>query len=140
MQVAAVMRNSLILFLMLTSVEGFSQLLPGMARDEVIRNMSDSFGEFILVQPPNQTDLDFIKYEHVSGDMTLLVFLSEDGTCRFTRLMADLYYRDEIIAGHNEIYEPAGDRHWLARERGEIFGISMEESDWMITVTVRQPE
>jgi hypothetical protein len=134
------MRSSLILILTLICIEGFSQVLPGMTREEIHRHMSDSFGDFILVQTPNQDRLDFIKYEHVSGDLTLLVFISEKGICRFTRLMADLHYVDELTATYNRIYEPAGEKAWLARERGKVFSIRMEESEWMIRVTVREQE
>lgn len=134
------MRNALILILALFCIEGFSQVLPGMTREEVLLHMSDSFGDFILVQPPNHERLDFIKYEHVSGDLTLLVFISEKGICRFTRLIADLHYQDELTENYNRIYRSAGEKAWVTMERGRRFTISMEESDWMIRVTVREKE
>jgi hypothetical protein len=134
------MRSSLILIFTLICIEGLSQVLPGMTHGEVLRRMSDSFGEFIPVQPPNHDKLDFIKYEHVSGDLTLLIFMSEKGICHFTRLMADLHYRDELTGTYNRLYEPAGEKTWLARERGKVFVIRMEVMDWMIRVTVREQE
>jgi hypothetical protein len=134
------MRSLLILIFALICIEGLSQVLPGMTRGEVISLMSDSFGEFIPVQPPNHDKLDFIKYEHVSGDLTLLVFISEKGICTFTRLMADLHYKDELTGTYNRIYEPAGEKTWLARERGKLFVITMEEKDWMIRIMVREQE
>jgi hypothetical protein len=134
------MRSLLILIFALICIEGLSQVLPGMTRGEVISLMSDSFGDFIPVQPPNHDKLDFIKYEHVSGDLTLLVFISEKGICTFTRLMADLHYKDELTGTYNRIYEPAGEKTWLARERGKLFVITMEEKDWMIRIMVREQE
>lgn len=119
---------------------GYSQILPGLDRDQVLGYMAESYRDFVLREPPNASDLDFIKYEHVSGDMTLLVFMAENGNCRFTRLMVDNYYIDDMIDRFNTDFEPDGDKKWIARKMGEEFSVTLHESEWLFTVTVSKKE
>ncbi len=134
------MRQLLLVILISISVDSVSQILPGMDLEEIGRHMRSSHREFVLRNPPNVDELDFIKYEHVSGDKTLIVFVNEKGYCRFTRLMVDIDYLEEYIDEYEQNYEPAGDNLWIVKSRGEEFSIAVEESEWMFSVTVRHKD
>lgn len=129
-----------VIFLMGLSAEVSSQILPGMERKEIKSYIASSHSGYVLREPPNAGELDFMTFEHVSGDKTLLVFLSPEGVCTFTRLMVDLDYIEDLVSRYDREYEPAGGNSWTAVSRGEVFDISIEERDWMFTVTVRKRE
>ena len=131
------MRQLLLVILISIFVDSVSQILPGMDSEEIGRHMMSSHRDFVLRNPPNVDELDFIKYEHVSGDKTLIVFVNEKGYCTFTRLMVDIDYLEEYIAEYEQNYESAGDNLWIAIRRGEEFSIAVEESEWTFSVTVR---
>lgn len=131
------MRILIVFFFLNLSAESISQILPGMERDEILEYMSLSHKDFVFREPPNVNELDFIKYEHVSGDKTLLVFMTENGYCSFTRLMVDIDYLEEIIENFNREYDNTGEMKWTLTERGKKFSIDIEESEWLFTVTVR---
>jgi len=133
-------RILIIILMTVIALPARSQLLPGLERDQVMSYMAESYREFVLRVPPNVNELDFIKYEHVSGDMTLLVFMSEEGYCRFTRLMVDNYYIDEMVDRFNSDFKSSGDREWIARRGIEELSVTLQESEWMFTVEVRIKE
>jgi hypothetical protein len=132
------MRPLLCLFYIAFSTGCFAQILPGMEVKEIHGYMAVNFRDFILHEPPNADELNFIKYEHISGDKTLLVFVSEDGSCNFTRLMGDIDYLDEMIEIFDSEFTRAGKNKWITRERGSEFIVALDESDWIFTVTVRK--
>ncbi len=128
-----------ILFLSLTA-EISAQILPGMKGPEIRGYLAGSYEGYALREPPNDDKLDFMTFEHVSGDMTLLVFMDGEGTCIFTRLMVDIDYLDDMTGRYDKDYENRGDNRWIARTRGETFMLTLEEGDWMFTVTVRKAD
>jgi hypothetical protein len=125
------------MFFILLSAGCLAQILPGMEVKEIHRYMAGNFRDYILREPPNADKLNFIKYEHASGDKTLLVFVTEKGLCSFTRLMADIDYLDEMVESFDSKFIRAGKNRWTAKERGSEFTVNLEESDWIFTVTVR---
>jgi hypothetical protein len=131
------MRPLLCLFYIAFSTGCFAQILPGMEVKEIHGHMAANFRDYILREPPNADELNFLKYEHISGDKTLLVFVSE-GSCNFTRLMADIDYLDEMIERFDSEFTRAGKNSWITRERGIGFIVTLNESDWIFTVTVRK--
>jgi hypothetical protein len=134
------MRNSLVILAIFLSAGAFSQILPGMAREDILMHMSESYGDFVLTEPPNAGELEFIKYEHRSGDKTLLVFMPENGNCTFTRLIADKLYMKDTISEFNEKYKSEGENRWTATRGEERFIVHLSVSEWMFTVTVRKPD
>ncbi len=134
------MRILFLIFIIGLSAEASSQILPGMGREEIKDYIASSHRGYMLREPPNAAGLDFMTFEHVSGDKTLLVFLSPGGVCTFTRLMVDVGYIDDLVSVYDIEYEPAGENRWTAVSRGKIFDISVEEREWIFTVTVRKKE
>jgi hypothetical protein len=131
------MRLLAVLVMIAFSQGGLSQILPGMGRQDIHAHMADQYGNFVLREPPNADKLEFIKYEHVSGDKTLIVFFAEDGTCRFTRLIVDIFHIDDTVERFNADYRHTGENRWIAQRDDEEFLVSLEESEWIFTVTVR---
>lgn len=131
------MRIFAVLLLITLTAGSYSQILPGMNREEVKKYMAGSFRDFVLRVPPNADELDFLKYEHKSGDMTLLVFVNKEGVCRFTRMMIDIDYLDETIDDYNTGFEPSGEMKWRTTKKEEEFIVSIDAAEWMFTVTVR---
>ncbi|TVR73268.1 MAG: hypothetical protein EA408_05370 [Marinilabiliales bacterium] len=128
-----------IMFLSLTA-EISAQILPGMKDSEIQDYLAGAYEGYVLRDPPNDDELKFMTFEHVSGDMTLLVFMDSEGRCTFTRLMVDIDYLDDMTGRYDVDYENRGDNRWIARTRGETFMLTLEEGDWMFTVTVRKAD
>ncbi len=132
------MRILMVLLFIVFPDEGSAQILPGMEHDHILSYMNKNWGEFAFRKPPNADELNFLKFEHVSGDKTLIVFMSENDICLFTRLIVDIDYLQELIADYDSGFEPLGENQWIAKERGEKFKVRIDESEWMFTVTVRE--
>jgi hypothetical protein len=120
------------------SAGAYSQILPGMVHKDILIHMSECHVDFRLIEPPNTGELGFIKYEHISGDKTLLVFMPENGICTFTRLIADKLYMEDTIRELRENYKSDGENMWIATRGEERFTLHLSESEWMFTVTVRK--
>lgn len=131
------MRILFILICIMLPVEVIAQFLPGMDQSQVGMHMEETFREFVLRNPPNVDELDFLKYEHISGDKTLLVFMTEYGICSFTRLMVDIGYLKETVDMYNREYQPAGENMWTVKREEYEYVVSLDQSEWLFTVTVR---
>ncbi len=131
------MRLLFILICIMLPVEVIAQFLPGMNQSQVGMHMEETFREFVLRNPPNVDELDFLKYEHISGDKTLLVFMTECGICSFTRLMVDIDYLEETVDMYNREYQPAGENMWTVKREEYEYIVSLDQSEWLFTVTVR---
>ncbi len=131
------MRLLFILICIMLPVEVIAQFLPGMDQSQVGMHMEETFREFVLRNPPNVDELDFLKYEHISGDKTLLVFMTECGICSFTRLMVDIDYLKETVDMYNREYQPAGENMWTVKKEEYEYIVSLDQSEWLFTVTVR---
>jgi len=131
------MRLLFILICIMLPVEVIAQFLPGMDQSQVGMHMEETFREFVLRNPPNVDELDFLKYEHISGDKTLLVFMTECGICSFTRLMVDIDYLKETVDMYNREYQPAGENMWTVKREEYEYIVSLDQSEWLFTVTVR---
>lgn len=131
------MRLLFILICIMLPVEVIAQFLPGMDQSQVGMHMEETFREFVLRNPPNVDELDFLKYEHISGDKTLLVFMTECGICSFTRLMVDIGYLKETVDMYNREYQPAGENMWTVKREEYEYIVSLDQSEWLFTVTVR---
>lgn len=131
------MRTLVVLICVILPFEVMAQLLPGMDQSQIGGHMKETCREFVLRNPANVEELDFLKYEHISGDKTLLVFMTEYGICSFTRLMVDIDYLKETVDMYNREYQPAGENIWTVKRKDYEYIVTLDQSEWLFTVTVR---
>jgi hypothetical protein len=115
----------------------FSQDIIGKNRRELSDYMRQNYRDYRMRNAMNVEQLNFYKFEHLSGDKTIIAMFSEKGICEAYQLIVDVVLLDETLAELNGKCEPQDRKMWLCDENGHQIRVDVEESDWFVVLTKR---
>jgi hypothetical protein len=131
-------RIIVILFLLLLSGACKSQNLIGYHIDDIKKIMKDTQNEFRLNDDTINEYYNYLKFENGLGTKTFLFFLSENDTCKYTKLMCDYSELKETLKMLNEKYQKVNENMWIEKKDGDKFNISIKREKWYFTLFTRR--
>ena len=126
-------------FLLLLSVAGKNQNLIGYHRNDIIKYMRETQTEFRLDNNTKNEYYNYLKFENSFGTKTFLFFLSENDTCKYTKLMCDYSELKETLIMLNEKYKKVNENMWIEEKSGEKDTIiTLKKEQWFFTLITRR--
>ncbi len=83
---------------------------------------------------------NYLKYEDKFNEETLLVFLSDDNVCTFTRLMSEYGNMSTRISELNSLYQKTSDTTWNYQFDEEQFTVTYRKGEWFFTLVTKKSE
>jgi len=125
-------------FLILLSGACKSQNLIGYHSDDIKKIMKETQNEFRLNDNTKNEYYNYLKFENRFGSKTFLFFLSENDTCKYTKLMCDFSELKETLRMLNEKYQNVNENMWIEEKGGDKFNISLIKGEWYFTLITRR--
>ena len=131
-------RIIVISFLILLSGACKSQNLIGYHSDDIKKIMKETQNEFGLNDDTKNEYYNYLKFENRYGTKTFLFFLSEDDTCKYTKLMCDHSELKETLNMLNEKYKKVNENMWIEEKNDEKYTITLKKEQWYFTLVTRR--
>jgi len=131
-------RIIVISFLILLSGACKSQNLIGYHSDDIKKIMRETQNEFRLNNNTKNEYYNYLKYENRLGTKTFLIFLSENDTCKYTKLMCDHSELKKTLKMLNENYKPVNENIWNEEKNGEKYTITLKKEQWFFTIITKR--
>lgn len=131
-------RIFVISLLLLLSGTGKSQNLIGYHSDDIKKNMRETQNEFRLNNDTKNEYYNYLKFENRFGTKTYLFFLSENDTCKYTKLMCGHSELKETLKMLNKKYQKVNENMWIEEKNGDKFNISLKREQWYFTIITRR--
>ena len=130
------MRTLLLLFLLsVISISADAQDIMGKNRKELVEYMRLEFKDYRMRNPMNVDQLSFFKFEHTSGDKTLITIFNEKGICETYQLVIDAMLMDETVMELNSKCKSIDRKSWNCEENGLNVKVDLSESEWFFILT-----
>ena len=123
---------TLFFVLFLTNVNG--QNFIGMTKEEIKQTMKESKKEFYFSKEVNTGKYHFLKFENIDETKTKLFMLSDEGKCKYTKIMCDYSLLKSFEDSLNSNYEYQKNMKWIDSHEGADYLIELEKKDWFFTV------
>lgn len=130
----------LLLFVFLSALDGLSQHFIGKHKDEIAIIMKQEYKTFKLNTEVVNKSYNYLKYEDLINEMTMLFFLTDKDECKLVRLMSDYSNINDIIGKYDSSYNKVGKDSWEYSEDGKDYSVKLEDGDWFFTVTIKEKE
>ena len=131
-------RIIIITFLLLLSGAGQSQNLIGYHSDDIRKIMREDQNEFRLNDDTKNEYYNYLKFENRYGTKTFLFFLSENDTCKYTKLMCNHSELKETLKMLNENFKPVNENMWIEKKNGEKYTITLKKEQWFFSLITRR--
>ncbi len=131
-------RIILISFLLLLSGTGKSQNLIGFHSNDIKKIMRETQNELRLNDDMKNEYYNYLKFENRFRTKTYLFFLSENDTCKYTKLMCDFSEQKETLKMLNEKYQKVNENKWMDEKNGEKYTITLIREQWYFTLITRR--
>ncbi|MCD6565642.1 MAG: hypothetical protein J7K53_06830 [Bacteroidales bacterium] len=131
-------RIIVISFLILLSGACKSQNLIGYHSDDIKKIMRETQNEFRLNNDTKNEYYNYLKYENRLGTKTFLFFLSENDTCKYTKLMCDHSELKKTLKMLNENYKPVNENIWNEEKNNEKYTVTLKKEQWYFTIITRR--
>ncbi len=130
-----------ILLVVLTN-PSVGQHLIGASKEEVIKEMKERQHDFYFVKEVNTGKYHFLKYENFDETKTKLFILTEDGKCKFTKLMCDYSLLKSYEDSLNKSYEYQKNLKWIDSDEksGNQYLLELEKKKWFFTLKTSKIE
>lgn len=125
----------IILSICFTALNGYTQDIFGKNRQNVAVYMLQNFREYRMRNPVNVDELNFYKFEHVSGEKTLIAVFGDDGLCESFQVVIDSELLGETVTELNKTCKIIDKNKWVCNEFGNNLNVILTESDWFFTVS-----
>lgn len=98
--------------------------------------MRDSSKEFFFKKEVDTKKYHFLKYENADNTKTMLLILSKDGVCEYTKLMCDYALLKETVNRLNENYQYQKDQTWVdyTSDQEYDYKIELRKREWFFTI------
>jgi hypothetical protein len=134
------MKASIVLFLVISSLNISGQNLIGYHEKEIRQYMKDKQKIMIFQNFTNNSTFKYLKYTDNEEMQTLLFFLTADSVCKSIRLVCDKGLKAQKIKEYDALYKKSGDNVWAETKNGKKYIIELKDEDWSISVTIRLNE
>ena len=131
-------RIIVISFLILLSGACKSQNLIGYHIDDIKIIMKETQNEFRLNDDTINQYYNYLKYENSLGTKTFLFFLSENDTCKYTKLICDFSKLKETLKMLSEEHQKVNENMWIEEKSGEKFTIILKKEQWFFSLITRK--
>jgi len=131
-------RIIVISFLLLLSGAIKSQNLIGYHSDDIKKIMRETQNEFRLNDDTKNEYYNYLKFENSFGSKTFLFFLSENDTCKYTKLTCDFSELKETLLMLNEKYQNVNENMWIEEKNGEKYTITLKKEQWFFSLITRR--
>ena len=108
----------------------------GKTVEEVKSLMKESMEEFSFIREVNTEKYHYLKFENSDKTKTMLFILSDEGICKYTRLMCDYGLLKNMVDSLNNNYQYQKDQTWIEYRPDEEYDylIELEKRDWFFTI------
>jgi hypothetical protein len=110
----------------------------GMTKEQIIMDMDTSHKSFKLNTSAINPYYNYLKYEDVVNEMTILFFLSEKNECTLIRKMCDYANINDELGQLNQKYKQQSKNKWTYTLNGKSYLVSLEEGEWYFTITTKE--
>jgi hypothetical protein len=114
----------------------YAQHFIGKNKEEIKTLMRDSSKEFFFKKEVDTKKYHFLKYENADNTKTMLLILSKDGVCEYTKLMCDYALLKETVNRLNENYQYQKDQTWVdyTSDQEYDYKIELRKREWFFTI------
>ncbi len=131
--------NVIFVFLLIVS-NANGQNFVGLHKDEIIQLMKETKPNFKLNKRVVNKSYNYLKYENLISEQTLLFFLSDTDYCTLVRWISDYSNLNEIIELLNKNYKKEGENNWIYHHNSKDYIVKLEEEEWFFTVSFKSKE
>jgi hypothetical protein len=126
------------IFIGFCTIQLQAQNLIGMSKSEVMQVIKKAYPSFDIDGDAKNTTYKYLKYIDKYNEETMLVFLSDDDVCTFTKLMSD-YSNEKIRTDElDKKYKKTGDHFWTFVDKGENFTVELKKEEWYFTIITKK--
>lgn len=118
----------------------FTTHFVGMSKGDVMEVVKEKHRVFKLNTSTINTSYNYLKYEDLINEITVLFFLNEKDECKAVRIMSDYSNINEMLSQLEESYNKTDDSAWMYEANKKEFKVNLEEGDWFFTVTIKEKE
>ena len=115
-------------------IKVYGQNFIGMTKEEIKQTMKESKKEFYFSKEVNTGKYHFLKFENIDETKTKLFMLSDEGKCKYTKIMCDYSLLKSFEDSLNSNFEYQKNMKWIDRHEGADYLIELEKKDWFFTV------
>ena len=137
------MKKFCTIFLFLSVSTGFvltAQPYIGRHARDVEQYIRIHRSEFTLDQTTRNTVYRYLKFVDQMGYKTLLVFLSDQDTCTWYKVIYDYDLLDNVVSELNVCCKPESDTSWIETIGNNRYCKVMKKNDWFFSVSTHQLE
>jgi hypothetical protein len=129
--------RTLLLFILFSviSISADAQDIMGKNRKELVEYMRLEYRDYRMRNPMNVDQLSFFKFEHTSGDKTLITIFNEKGICETYQLVIDAMLLEETMSELNANCKSIDRKSWNCEENGLNIKVDLSESEWFFILT-----
>jgi len=121
----------------LVGIQLMAQIYVGHKKDEVVALIDKAMPDFSQAKVVNNT-YNYLKYQDVSGEQTLLLFLDEKDVCTSIKFMSTYINLGDVIVDLNKKYQKAGEDKWEFTEKGVAYIVELQRGQWFFTVLTKK--
>lgn len=116
------------------------QNFVGMHKFEIQQYIKENMSSFKLDNSTRNQTYKYLKYKDEYGEETMLIFLSSNDFCTFTKLISDysnLKYREKEL---NKAYQKVSDNTWEHRDGNKEYVIELNKQEWFFEIKTKKKE
>lgn len=118
----------------------FTTHFVGMPKDTLVEVVKEKHRVFKLNTTTINTTYNYLKYEDLINEITVLFFLNKNEECKAIRIMSDYSNINNILSQLNASYKKTDDATWRYGMDRKEYKVTLEEGDWFFTVTIKEKE
>ncbi|NOY38564.1 MAG: hypothetical protein GXO83_13440 [Chlorobi bacterium] len=130
-------RSIFLLLMLLTVLRSEAQPYIGRHAGDVKQYIRTHQREFSLDQTTRNTAYRYLKFVDQMGYKTLLVFLSDQDTCSWYKIVYDADLYDSIVESLDTCCKRESDTSWIEVIGDEHYRKVLKKTDWFFSVTTR---
>jgi len=111
-----------------------SQIYIGKSKAYIEANLPKDIKGFSLSSFGINPKINSIKFVDTRKDKTIIFYFNDKNICTYYKLIEDIGEYNKRTEQLNNDYKNVSNDKWLAHESGKNFKISIEKSEWILTV------
>ena len=112
----------------------FSQSYIGKTKDQVTTLVPKEMPGFAVNTFGKNPNVNSLKFYDSKKDRSLIFFFDDNDKCTYYKLIEDVASYDVKVAELNKSYTAAGKDKWSAKSDGKNVIISIQKSEYLMTV------
>lgn len=129
---------SVLIVLFAVSFMANSQNLVGLHKAEILKYMRENHPKLHLDDRTISSKNPALKYMDNAEERTLNFFLTDKNYCNYSKFIYDSSLFKEVMVDLIKKYKYEGKMRWIGQRDGKDYTITLEKSEWFITVLIKE--